>query len=277
MNKMLINKELLSEYKELLIVLENCDVYEIPVDDILDVFCEAEAINNGKLYRTTDGFIKISAKASQTMESFDLKNHKTNEDSYYTLKERLEMCDGGADMTSFALRHNKGNSIDIYVPYDPLEDIMHGGEIELSNCPSFEIDDEGNMIIAFGKRSKQPRRKDNNYAELIGGWKDVFGDYEPKVLKVKACDLVSFGYKQENFSFSFDTYNKNAKKIFVELVFIDCKDVVIEMHFPQMANCEIFTSKMADGSIYVGFYGLGIRFICSSILEHNYYCSQISN
>lgn len=275
MKKIIVNKELLRCYKTLLVVLENCDVYEIAVDDVLDIYCVAKQIGEQKnKYRTNDGFIKIAARASQTIECLVSRNHEIGTELDYRLKERLEMCGGGADMTSFSLRDNKKCDTDIYVPYNPLEDILHGNEIELSNCPSFEIDNDGNMIIAFGKRSKQPKRKDNNYAELIDGWKDAFGDFEPKVLKVKAESLSTFGNKQTNFSFCFKVCNKNSKKDFAELVFINCKDLSVEMFFAKKRNCEIVMSKMADGHIYVGLDGLGIDFICSSIQEYTYYCSQ---
>ena len=275
MEKILVNRELLRRYKTLLVVLENCDAYEIDVDDVLDIYCVAKQIGKQKNeYRTNDGYIKIAARASQTIECFVSRNHEIGTEWDHRLQERLEMCGGGADMTSFSLRDNKKCDIDIYVPYNPLEDIMHGSEIELSNCPSFEIDNEGNMIIAFGERSKQPKRKDNNYAELIDGWKDAFGDFEPKILKVKPESLSTFGNTQTNFSFWFKVCNKNSKKDFAELVFINCKNLSVEMFFTKKRNCEIVMSKMADGEIYVGLNGLGIDFICSSIQEYEYYCSQ---
>ena len=275
MKKMIINKEALSDYKTLSLALENCDVYEIPVEDILDIYCIAEPTEEERNeYQTKGGFIKIAASASQTIECTISSNHEIGTEFDHRLKERLEMCGGCADMTSFSLRDSKKSDIDIYVPYNPLEDINHGGEIELSNCPSFEIDNDGNIIIAFGERSKQPKRKDNNYAELIDGWEEAFGDFEPKVLKVEAELLSTFGDTQTNFSFSFKVRNKNSKKDFAELVFIDCKNVSIEMRFTKKRNYGIVMSKMADGYIYVGIAGLGIDFTCSSVQEYNYYCSQ---
>lgn len=275
MEKIVVNKELLKEYKSLLVVLENCDVYEIDVEDILDVYCVAELIDKKKCeYRTDDGFIKIAAKASNTIECSVLKDNEIGTEWDHRLKERLEMCGGCADMTSFSLRNKKKHDMDIYVPYDPLEDIMHGCEIELSNCPSFEVDSEGNIIIAFGKRSKQPTRKDNNYAELVEGWKDAFGNYEPEILKVNAKSLSMFGDEQRSFLFYFKICDKNSKRNFAELVFMDCKDIAIEMFFPKEGDCEIVMSKMADGRIYVGFDGLGIAFICASVLEYDYYCNR---
>ena len=275
MKKTLIDKKFLNNYKTLSVVLENCDVYIIDVQDVLDIFCEAKLINeNGKEYRTTDGFIKISARASQTKEYSTLRYPETCTDWNYSLKERLEMLDSGADMTSFSLKDKNNRAISIYVPYNPLEDVLYGSEIELSNCPSFETDEDGNMIIAFGERSKQPKRKDNNYAELIEGWKDAFGEYQPKVLKVKADTLSTFGDNQTNISFCFKICNKNSKKSFAELIFMDCKNISADMYFPNKRNCEIVMSKMEDGYIYVGIGGLGVDFICSSVLEYDHYCKQ---
>ncbi len=45
MEKIIINKEFLKEYKSLLIALENCDVYEISSEDISDIYCEVELID----------------------------------------------------------------------------------------------------------------------------------------------------------------------------------------------------------------------------------------
>ena len=275
MEKIVIDKGALKEYNSLLVVLENCDVYEIDVEDILDIYCVAEPIGkkNGE-YRTSDGFIKISAKASQTVECSVLRNDAIGTECDHRFKERLEMLNGAADMTSFSLRKKEKRDLDIYVLYDPLENVMHRSEIELSNCPSFEVGDEGNMIIAFGERSKQPKRKDNNYSELIAGWEEAFGNYEPQILTVNAESLATFGEEQQNFSFCFKISDKNSTKDIAELVFMDCKDIAIEMFFPKEGACEIVMSEMTDGRIYVGFDGLGIDFICSSVIEYDFYCNQ---
>lgn len=275
MKKIVVDKEYLKGYESLSVGLENCDVYKIDIEDILDVYCVAEKIGNSKKeYRTKDGFIRISARASQAVECSTLRNHEIGTECDHRLKERLEMCGGGADMTSFSLNGNRKGDIDIYVPYNPLEDIIHGNEIELSNCPSLEIDNDGNMIIAFGERSKQPKRKDNNYSELVEGWKDALGEFKPKVLKVKMFSLETFGIKKKKFSVYFKIRNKHCEREHAELVFIDCKHINVETFFPQNGNCEIVMSKKADGRIYVGFDGLGVDFTCSSVLEYDYYCNQ---
>ena len=184
------------------------------------------------------------------------------------------MCDGAGDVVCFSLHSDKSRKVDIVVPYDPLVDVFNNSEMEWSNCSSLEIDSEGNMTILFGERSKQPRRKDNDYAKIVEGWKDAFGDNEPTILKVKADSLEMFGDKEKNFYIDFDIIDKFCKTKFAKLVFVGCKDVNFEMIFPVEGDCEIFMSKMIDGKIYVGLDGLGIDFICDSVFEYEYYCNQ---
>lgn len=275
MEKMVVNKQLLSSYKLISIGLENCDVYEIAIQDVLDIYCEAELISNSVGYFVLDGFVKISSRASQTLEAFDLRKNRTDSEFYYRLKERLEMCNGGADVTSFSLKDESGKSLEFYPPYDPLQSALRGSELELSNCPSLEIDCDGNMVIAFGESSKQPRRKDNNYAELVDGWKDAFGENAPKVLSAKVKEIFKFGEDTTNYLISFKISKKFCKSGFAELVFWNCQNVNVEMNFPLKGDCDIHMSKMMDGRIYVGFQGLGMEFTCESVLEYDYYCNQI--
>ena len=278
MKTILIDKEFLKGYETLLVVFENCDAYEINVADVLDIYCEATLINQKENeYYANDGFIKISAKASKTIESYVLRESKMGTEWDYRLQERLEMCSGGADITSFSLRKKWKQDLDICVPYNPLEDIMHGSEMELSNCPSFEVDSGGNMIIAFGEQSKQPKRKDNNYDELIVGWNDAFGGYLPNVLNVEVKSVSMFGAEQTNFLFYFSICDKKCKRDLAELVFMDCKNINLELFFPENGDCKIVMSKMADGRIYVGFDGVGIDFICTSVIEYGYYCNKREN
>ena len=45
MEKIIVNKELLKNYKTLVIGLENCEIYKISTENIIDVYCEVELIN----------------------------------------------------------------------------------------------------------------------------------------------------------------------------------------------------------------------------------------
>lgn len=263
--KKTVDKQFLKQYKTLCIMLENLEWYEIDVEDILDIYCEIESIGKQKnQFRTNDGFIKISANAAQLEEYSVLQNPRTSKISTYRLQKRLELC-GGVDMTYFSLQDQERNHIDIHVPYDPLEEIFHGNEIELSNCPSLEIDTDGNMIVAFGASSKQPKRKDNNYAELVTGWTEIFGAFEPKELHIFVHSLKLFGVDEKTVSLSFQMQTPSCKKQFAKLVFTDCKNISIELFFPEKGECNILMSKMASGQIYVGLEGLGVEFVCASV------------
>lgn len=265
MQKIVIDKNFIKKYESVTVMLENCECYKISTNDIIDVYCESELIDkHNREYRTNDGFLKIAARTSQTKECFLLHNSLSGPQRGQGLRARLEACGGGADMTSFSL-NGKNGDMDIYVPYNPLEDIIHGCEIELSDCPSFEVDDKGNMIIAFGKSSKQPVRTDNNYADLITGWKAAFGEFSPKILKVNVQSIGTFGISEKTLKVSFKIRNKFSKKGFAELTFTDCENVSVDTCFPSDGKCEIVMSRMANGRIYVGFVGLEMDFFCASV------------
>lgn len=273
MKKLVIDRDYLKRYSSLKIVFENCDVYEIAADDITDIYCEAQSTNRKNEYFSDKGFIKIAATASDTAECSVLQEYETDTLHSYCLKARLEMCKGCADVTSFSLIGKSGRTINIQMQYDPLEDIIHGNEIEFSNCPSYGVDSYGNIFIAFGESSKQPKRIDNDYAKLIVGWKDAFGEYEPAVLKARITSLNMFGGEEKNVDIGVELCGTFRRKDFVRFMFVDCRDVGAEMFFPQRGDCDIVMSKMAGGHIYVGFNGLGIDFVCASAFEYRYYCN----
>lgn len=275
MNKLVINKDFLSKSKNIIIGFENCDAYIIEAKDVLDIYCKATQIGKTQLYRTDDGYIKISSNASQNKE-VSLEHNRNLDGTGYDIRfeQRLRYCGSGVDMTSFSLAVDESGKIEVYLPYDPLESALTRCELDLSNCPSAEIDDDGNMLIYFGKSSKQPIRKDNDYSNLVLGWRETFGDYSPKVLSAKASGLASFGEKQNNLSLTFETSGKKLGKRTVEFMFFECFDTRVQANFPLKGKCKIIMSKMADGTFYVAFDGLGIEFFCTSICEYEYFCAQ---
>ncbi len=212
MNNLIIDKDFLSKSKTLMIGFENCDVYQIDAKEVLDIYCNATSIGNRNGYRAHEGYIKISSNASKINEIFATHADSAEICGGTFLEERLRWCNGWADITCFSLEGGEHGRIDVYLPYDPLESALTGGEIELSNCPSFETDTDGNMLIYFGESSKQPTRKDNDYPNLVMGWKEAFGDYSPEALKVKALELSSFGEDQNNLSLIFNVPNKKRGK-----------------------------------------------------------------
>lgn len=278
MQNLHIHKNFLQSYQTISVVLENCDVYELDTADILDIACVAEPVPRKRnTYRTDGGFIKIASRAKDLAEARTLRFGEWNTKWDYRLKERLEMCDGCADVCTFYLRTVKGKELCIFVPYDPLICVLDGNEIEYSNCPSLEIDEEGNMIIAFGNMSKMPTRKDNDYAGLVVGWQDVFGEYAPKKLRVKIHAFSSFcpfGEEPLFLALDFEVTDKAVSKKYAKFVFIRCTKLEMDMIFPEKGDgVTIYLSKMSNGRIYVGLDGFGVAFYCDSIMEYDYYCN----
>jgi len=273
MQKLVVNKQMLADFDYLLLVLENCDCYQVAVADILDIYCVAEKSTANSIYRATEGFVKISHRASQTKECLVIANDLVGTETDIPLCERFEMCDGGADVVAVALKKSGAKDIDIYVPYDPLISIT-GGEIELSNCPSLKFDEQGNMTFAFGKSSTQPIRKDNNYSQLVEGWQQAFGTFQPQQLTARITRLENFGIDTTNVLLAFTIKNKGYHNKMAQLVFMDCRDLELELSFPSKGDCDICMSKLSNGNIYVGLNWFNVQFVCKRVLEYEYYCNQ---
>lgn len=174
---------------------------------------------------------------------------------------RLTMC---ADICVFDIVYKANKCIQIYVPYDPIEEVVHRSEIDYSNCPSFEIDENGDMEIRFGDLSRLPILKRNNYIDLVDGWQAVFGDYRPKKLKM-SVDLFKTDFEQNETCYIEiigDILNKKMKHKTVSFGFIDCERTVIE-YWGSVGKSELFMSKMLDGRIYAGI-GDSLSIICKS-------------
>lgn len=265
------NREMDKNFQYLTIVLENCDCYEIDAKNIVNLRYRAVPLGRENTYKALDGVIVISANAKDTIENWVKQSDAIGTDLDIRLKDRLTYCSSGVDVTGFTLTDKQGCKRSYSLPYDPLLGILRGREIELSNCPSIEIDGDGNMIIAFGRSSKQPTRKDNDYCQLVEGWERKFGTYKPKVLKGKLQNFGTFGDKQRILIVGFEI---RGKKQFAELVFLNCKHFGADVWFPTKGNCALVMSKTMDGRIYVGFDGIGIDFFCDSVLEYEYYCQR---
>ena len=153
----------------------------------------------------------------------------------------------------------------VYVPYDPLLDVIEENEIELTNCPSLELDDEENMLICFGKTSKTPMRKDNDYAELIEGWVETFPDYVPAVLRAEVR-LLQHLYCRDKFDQLVElSVKKEGASEEITLVFTDCQKLQMSMVFPKQGESDVRMARMLDGRIFVGFDDLGVQFTCSKV------------
>ena len=257
MKKTIINKAFLKKYESVKICFSSGDTCEIPITDVLELYCEALPIDGTENeYKTEDGFVRMSHRAMKLSENWILRNAQVRE---------------GLDITSFSLKSKRRQKLTVWVLYDPLKTLSYS---DVSDSPAVEVDEVGDMLMAFGERTKQFKRQDNQYHTLVDGWTGLFGEYKTKLLRIKTKKLSIVSGEQVILTVQFDIRNADCKIKSAEFAFTDCKYLAMDLSFPERGKGEIVMSKMPDERILVGFDGLGIEFTCAAVLEHSYYCNQ---
>lgn len=262
-----LNKDSLKDYKRILIGLENLDDFDIDIADVLDISCEAYRylgdIRYDGQYHTDDGYIRLSERARHIYSddyyayvkdddrTEECEEDERNSDDYFMLENRMTQCN---DMCVFSLLDKNDKWINIYVPYDALEEVVDRCEIDYANCPSFEIVENGDMEIRFGKLSKNLIIPRNNYSELVTNWHEVLGDFNPKKLKLKV-DGYAVQYEKNDdcfVSISGTILNKKRKGNNIMFFFKNC-DMIKTNTYQKSKTTHVLMSMLCNGKIYVGF------------------------
>ena len=160
----------------------------------------------------------------------------------------------------------KDKKVRVYLQYDPLKDSF-GNDKEYSNCPSFDVEND-NIKICFGDMSKQPKRVDNNYHQLVQGWCEVF-DYAPNSL-CATFDGMTFFSSQNNgkndclkLRLKTELKTKHSKNPTFVFVGVD------EFYQPPWGygndDYDVRMSKLANGKIYVSLGDENMQLVCDSI------------
>ncbi len=259
----IINKDCLKDYKMISLGLENCENFNIDIADILDISFEAYRytdsnkglFSKNNCYLTSDGYIIISGRVKDMLSDFaytedcDYKPELYNEDDC-KLYKRMTQCN---DLCVFGLLDKSDRQKHFYVPYDALEDAVHRNEIDYANCPSFEILKNGDMEIRFGKLSKNPIIKRNNYHDLVEDWISVLGNFSPKALKLKVRNLaVEYSNGEESVvTLQCTILNKKRKNVKVIFKFYDCGKINIG-NSKTIKTARAKMTKLCNGNIYFG-------------------------
>lgn len=270
MKALTINEEFIREFEFLRIGFENCEVYAVPIADILEIKCNI-AKANASCYFADDGFIKISARA-KNLRSVSYSPRQNDGD--FTLEKRLSAYN---DVTGFDLKGNGKRTVSIDIPYDPLFNAFCLAEIENTNCNSFETLENGDMIIWFGKSSKTPKRIQNDYKVLVKGFEENYANFNPKILKIANAVVETFGESNEHVTVAGKIKNKGAFNKDVELVFLSVKDLQIEAIYPMRGATDVDIAKMQNGKFYVALRGLGFGFYCNDIYEYYKYVADTND
>lgn len=274
----LINKDSLKNYKKLCIGLENLDNFDIDIADVLDISCEAYRYSDdsryGNQYHADDGYIKLSGRVKDIFSNdyyAYIKNADRTEkydeddsnDDYFRLSSRMAMCN---DMCVFSLLDANDRWKTIYVSYDALEEVVNHCEIDYANCPSFEIGENGDMEIRFGRLSKNPIIPRNDYSALVTDWHEVLGDFTPKTLKLKVNNYeVDYAKNDECMvTLTCTVLNKKRENKNIMLVFRDC-DMLKISAVQKSKKTHVLMSRLCNGKIYAGFMHF-LSVSCSSCI-----------
>lgn len=273
-----ITKDILTEIDHIEFVLENCDGYSINPEDILDVWFDeiqfgAASYNENIVH---DGRILLSKNIFKQLGDFayceyedgtTALNHDPEEHFYFY--NRIMAC---CDITQVHFYYKNGKKLWLFVDYDPIENEMSGCEVEYSNCPSAELDDNGDMLISFGKSSHAFKRVDNDYYNVIDGLKEFLPQALKGILNVK---FESFGnvesgwWSSENGLFN-DLFveiriqNKEYKNKYLPLQFSNVSKLIFILDFKNDSGEDLWISPAMDGKLFVQFGGR-CNFYCKSI------------
>lgn len=279
---MIIDKSSLKNIEKISLGLENCESFDIESKYIVDIwFDEIDmGVGTNKVNRAYDGRLVLSKNCLDLLSDVAYEQYADGttglelfgEDSLKLRNRFADYC----DITQVHLFFNDGSKIWFFVPYHTLEEEIHGSEIDMSNCPSAEYDADGNMLILFGKSSHSYKRTDNNYQDLILGFKGVVPDNIKKPLNVKIDKISNVGDNCfcPRIFVTVSLQDKACRNKYLKLVFEDVKNISAEI-YPKMLRetIELKASRISTGDIFVEF-GNQLHFYCQCIKTYEVYVNR---
>ena len=233
---MIIDNDYIKDFKTLKIHSVTGGDFPVPVDEVLEINCIASdrPLKDKEEHRVWDGCIRLTADGGQVLgDGYSAMNYfldfTDDEEDDEELKERLYLRNffaGGCDVDGFSLVKDSGEEIKFSVPYKPLQESIYGNIIEYSNCPSAKTDFKGRLTLYFGKSSKAPVRKNNNFHELVQGWNACLGDYKPNVLR-GSIKFLSCSHDKSGMTIEITAFinNKSASEGVLPFKFKGCNDM----------------------------------------------------
>ena len=260
-----ITKETLKTIKSIELALENCDYFEIPSEEVLDInFLNITLKDDGNY--AEDGFILLSKNATKILSSMsdDFDNEEYVEKDFYSLKNRLkDYC----DLCHIILNYKDGSTDTIYIPFEPLEGVITWF-IEYTNCASAEILDDGSMLISCGKDSKLLSRVDDNYNDLIVWFDKRVKQKFKDIMNVQIYRFESSKEITNNLEMDCKILNNQLKGMNLNLEFCDVSCLNFALDFGRDNKHCLCMSRLKDGTIFVRISDM-IEFRCRAIVEHN--------
>lgn len=278
---MKFDKSMLSEIEYISLALENCEDFDIDNKDILDFWTSEVKMgvgHNGE-NEIDDGGLVISKKAFHNLSSFATQEYADGttpldhepEEIYYLYNRIIDCC----DICQVHVKFTSGKKIWFFVPYNPLENKMHGSEVDLSNCPSAELDENGNMLILFGQSSHAYKRIDDNYFDLIIGLKEELKQPLKDTLEIKLEKFsnVECDYRCPRLFVDLHMVNKGYLGKRLSLVFENVANVHYEISFNTDEKRHLYMSRISTGQIFVEIDDV-CTFYCHAVKTYSAYCGE---
>lgn len=278
---MKFDKTMSDQIEFISLALENCENLEVFGDDILDFWTSEIRMGVGSYgeNEADDGGIVISKRAFKNMSSAATEEYEDGtrgldydpEEVFYLYNRLMKCC----DICQIFVKLKDGGELLFSVPYDPLESDLCGNEIDLSNCPSAELDANGDLSIFFGASSHTYQRTDNNYFDLVIGLKDeikhklngplqIWIDTFSNTKSDYRCPRLFIGMRIANHGYS-------GKKM--NLVFEDIKNVTYDISFGEEEKRHLWMSRISNGEIFVEIEGF-CTFYCQGIKTYSHFSGE---
>lgn len=256
-----ITKEMIPDIDHIKLTLENCEGYTFKGEDIIDIhFCDIRVSEyDSRYYTAHDGKLVLSKNTFKYLSSFahDVFADGTtaldyDPEEYYHFYNRItKWC----DVCQVHIYFKNGSRQWFFVEYDPIESGPLGYETECSNCPSAGLNENGDMLLLFGKSSRVFHRTDNDYFNVIEGLKERF----PKGIKgTLEIELETFGNggsacwaPDDGLYVELRIKNKGYKNKWLPLQFFDVSKLLFDFDLKNMGGEELLISPTMDGKLFV--------------------------
>lgn len=280
---MKFSTDMLDKIEYVSLALENCEEYKIASEDVLEFWTSEikmgvgyygeNQVDNGGLVISKRAFRNLSSAATDVFADGTTALDYQSEETFYLYNRIINCC----DICQVDVKFKDGSNLSFFVPYDPLESNLHGCEIDLSNCPSAEMDENGDMLILFGKSSHAYKRKDDDYFNLIIGLHDVINKRIGAPLQIKLENFSNLDCDNRCPRLLVDSVLKNngcaGKKL--ELVFEDVQKVSYDIDFDDEKRY-LWMSRISTGEIFVEIENF-CTFCCYAIKTYEVYEGKIDN
>ncbi len=271
---MKITKEMIPDIDRIELVLENCEEYEFKGEDIIDILFDdiRPSEYDSRDYTAHDGRLVLSKNTFNYLSSFAHAEYADgttaldldHEEYYYFYNRITRYC----DVCQVHIYFKNGKKQWFFVEYDPIESGLLGYEIEHSNCHSAELDENGDMLLLFGKSSHTFHRIDNDYFNVVEGLKERLPKGINGILEI---ELETFGNggsscwaPDDGLYIEIRIQNKEYKNKWLPLQFFDVSKLLLDFDLKNMGGEELWISPTMDGRLFVQLWPK-CHFYCKSI------------